>query len=1314
MSPGKVTETAALFPSGDTPGPTISLRLRAVVEGAAAAAPAAAQATKTGKQITAPVSPADPPSDAMIFQDAADPAKKYYLPRYRLAEESVSGKARYRMALETKGAGWCFTIVFEKFPAPELGPSARGAQELPHKPDFVLTHRMFLDGAPAGTKERLFQDVAAVEGGIRARLLLDSLDERDLLYRALTEPAYATNLIVRRSALVAIPLLLADSAVPTLSSGTIVLRPNQGLDLVTGSAGDGSSAHIRWTSEKKIAPLGGVQFALLGKLDFEQVGFGMLRAAPHARTELASAAGWDANSVVNVTPLWNPHGKGGVYDANSLGVWYTGSAWSIFHQNFQAMAANAGFVVTNSKPGSAAFVHRAQASLPQWTAWASLGAPAPGFLNALSALSRNPQVCNVYVRGGDRVLWQLPFYDGRWHGWAKHDGILLAEPAVGSMNPNHEHVFGQGTDGQLFQKWWAADGGGWRGWFPLGAPAPGFAGRPATVSRNPQVCNVYVRGKDNALWQLAWYNGRWNGWGRHADGVLASPPAAGSMNSNHEHVFVRGTDGQVWVKWWLQGSGWSAWAPLGAPPAGFNGGPAVSQGPVTCDLFVRGNDNALWQRSFRSGVWGSWERHNDGGVLADDPAAASMQPNHLQIFVRGTDGKVWQKFWGGNQGGGNISGNTTSIDHPSLNGNANALCQATQNWNPGGGGGTYNAKHIGIYFTGNRWAIFNQDRSAMPAGAGFNIRVAPSNRSFVHRAGPDNIQGHVTTIRRPGLDGNPEAMLLITSNWNPGGSGGVYNDHPVGVYYTGSQWAIFNQDLKPIPAGAAFNIEIVGAPEAFVHQARPETISSHITVMEAAAEGAVTKSQVISVRLEDESMAKLLVLDCAEVLSLRWATYSSAPQYREETVTLELSRLRESFVFPPSLYPYIFRGIEDVSDGRSGLVRRTVEWKGTQQPYYQDETQRRLFYYLPDAFKIARTSGPVRSPDMTVHVTSPDGSLEKTVGSLGYVAVPVTEAARLESARQRLKGHVPDGGGEVMLELLPASKLSFKLGLPKPGGTAVAFTEQKDALLTMTKLRHSVELPIEALQAVFEGIFSSSSLIFQGQIEVTLGERDSIPPIPFEARMNDLSGEPLECTVRRQDSRIEASFRNVIESPLRIRQMEVTLRSGSKTISARVEGLMLPLDLAAGAKASYQLLPATPLGATDEAEAHFDLREVEVVPDRDAIWNAVLETAAQPQYVRRIGVRTVAELFHGPEPRVSLIRVNLQRGGGPIVSVDLTEQQLATEALLSSPLRDYVLGRADPGVFQYQVLTVRGGMRTPTSAWRESSTNLIITTEDLA
>ena len=71
-----------------------------------------------------------------------------------------------------------------------------------------------------------------------------------------------------------------------------------------------------------------------------------------------------------------------------------------------------------------------------------------------------------------------------------------------------------------------------------------------------------------------------------------------------------------------------------------------------------------------------------------------------------------------------------------------------------------------------------------------------------------------------------------------------------------------------------------------------------------------------------------------------------------------------------------------------------------------------------------------------------------------------------------------------MLELLPASKLSFKLGLPKPGGTAVAFTERGRAAYH-DQVAAFGRASDRGLQAVFEGIFSSSSLIFQGQIEVT-------------------------------------------------------------------------------------------------------------------------------------------------------------------------------------------------------------------------------------
>ncbi|MFN2164693.1 MAG: hypothetical protein ACK2U9_00350, partial [Anaerolineae bacterium] len=35
-------------------------------------------------QLTVPISPAPEPTDTLLFEDPANPAKKYYLPRYRL------------------------------------------------------------------------------------------------------------------------------------------------------------------------------------------------------------------------------------------------------------------------------------------------------------------------------------------------------------------------------------------------------------------------------------------------------------------------------------------------------------------------------------------------------------------------------------------------------------------------------------------------------------------------------------------------------------------------------------------------------------------------------------------------------------------------------------------------------------------------------------------------------------------------------------------------------------------------------------------------------------------------------------------------------------------------------------------------------------------------------------------------------------------------------------------------------------------------------------------------------------------------------
>src|SRR5829696_2309628 len=67
---------------------------------------------------------------------------------------------------------------------------------------------------------------------------------------------------------------------------------------------------------------------------------------------------------------------------------------------------------------------------------------------------------------------------------------------------------------------------------------------------------------------------------------------------------------------------------------------------------------------------------------------------------------------------------------------------------------------------------------------------------FVHRATPENISANSTYLDNPQTNDDPDVILYVTPNWNPGGGSGTYNDHPVGVWYDANaqRWAIFNQD----------------------------------------------------------------------------------------------------------------------------------------------------------------------------------------------------------------------------------------------------------------------------------------------------------------------------------------------------------------------------------------------------------------------------------------------------------------------------------------------------------------------------------------
>ena len=77
-----------------------------------------------------------------------------------------------------------------------------------------------------------------------------------------------------------------------------------------------------------------------------------------------------------------------------------------------------------------------------------------------------------------------------------------------------------------------------------------------------------------------------------------------------------------------------------------------------------------------------------------------------------------------------------------------------------------------------------------------------AQKTFIHTSVEKNINGNSTFLSDEGLNNNPKAILIVEAD----DYARKINPHPVGVWYTGSQWAIFNQDMAAMPAGVTFNI----------------------------------------------------------------------------------------------------------------------------------------------------------------------------------------------------------------------------------------------------------------------------------------------------------------------------------------------------------------------------------------------------------------------------------------------------------------------------------------------------------------------------
>jgi hypothetical protein len=183
---------------------------------------------------------------------------------------------------------------------------------------------------------------------------------------------------------------------------------------------------------------------------------------------------------------------------------------------------------------------------------------------------------------------------------------------------------------------------------------------------------------------------------------------------------------------------------------------------------------------------------------SSDPKNSDATVNKASFIHRATDE--------------NSRGDYTYISDPSIDADQNALVLVSPTSDQENLGTASYKHNIGVWYEAGarKWAIFNQDRAAVPAGATFKVVVPRASAKFVHHSGLVNTAGNYTYLDDQLTNGEPDVVLSVTQNWNPGGGRSVYNNHPVGTVYDAQvkKWAVYNRDGASIPKGAAFNFAV--------------------------------------------------------------------------------------------------------------------------------------------------------------------------------------------------------------------------------------------------------------------------------------------------------------------------------------------------------------------------------------------------------------------------------------------------------------------------------------------------------------------------
>jgi ribosomal protein L7/L12 len=171
------------------------------------------------ENVTVPICPIEVPSDEVLYSDPASADTFYYLPRYELVREEVSGEPRYRIEMIDSSQGWALIIFIEPYIAESLIPKVNDATALAHTMTASISYTKSGDSIV-----REFDEIEDQGDGKRLTMNLTDIEQRDDIFTALSTHEFSTSLVIERKIDVATPVQVdAPTKPPSTATASVTL-----------------------------------------------------------------------------------------------------------------------------------------------------------------------------------------------------------------------------------------------------------------------------------------------------------------------------------------------------------------------------------------------------------------------------------------------------------------------------------------------------------------------------------------------------------------------------------------------------------------------------------------------------------------------------------------------------------------------------------------------------------------------------------------------------------------------------------------------------------------------------------------------------------------------------------------------------------------------------------------------------------------------------------------------------------------------------------------------------------------------------------